>query len=619
MKLTAVGKIVVFLLVIGAVVGIYRVMSGTEKGKELLGKVIPGAKTKKSVIPGNADLPTMNTDTGNGSDNPTTPAFVPQGDAAGCTNKPEVRMLVWAWNAQMGLMYANGAPQAAQGSAMCGQGVNLKLSRQDDSSKMQEGLVTFADALSKGNANPKVGTHFVAIMGDGGAAFLTTLNKALAKYGPEYKAKVIATAGFSRGEDKFMAPESWKSNPRAAMGGVVSGYLRDGDWNIAQKWLADNGLPNNPDEKTYDPNALNWIAANDYIDAVDKYVTGYTEKRPIVINGKKTGQFKTIKVDGVVTWTPGDVTAAQKKGGIVSVVSTKEYSSQMPCIIIGIDKWMKANRSTVDGYLTAIYQGNEQVKHNDSALQKAAEVSTAVYKEDGAGPDYWIKYFKGTTETDAQGLQVELGGSSVNTLRDALLTFGMVPGSSDLFAATYTVFGNIVKQQYPELMPQFDSAESITDKSYLKDIMGKAPASQVKIAKADMPRYVAPTSGSKRQEISRRAWNIRFDTGRASFTPAAVTQMTLLQRDLLIAGNTVVEIHGHTDNVGNPVANLALSEARAFAVQQWLQRKSPVNFPQGRIRVFSHGSQNPVVPNTTEANRAKNRRVEIVLVGNTGI
>ena len=527
-------------------------------------------------------------------------------------------MLVWAWNAQMGLMYANGGPQATKGSAMCGQGVNLKLSRQDDSGKMQEALVSFATALSKGEKTPTAGAHFVAVMGDGGAAFLTGLNKTLSRLGPEYRAKVIATGGYSRGEDKLMGPQAWKDNPQSAMGGVVAGVLRDGDWNIAQKWLADNGLPSNPDEKTYDPHALNWVSANDYIDAAEKYVSGYSEKRPVVINGKRTGEYKTITVQGAVTWTPGDVTIAHKKGGIVSIVSTKEYSSQMPNIIIGIDKWMKDNRSEVDGFLTALYQGGDQVKNNPAALAKASEISAAVYQEQGTTPDYWAKYYKGVTETDKQGISVDLGGSSVNNLRDALLTFGMVPGSSNLFAATYTVFGNIVKQQYPELMPSFASADDITDKSYLHDIMGKAAPTEVKVAAKDLPHFSAPTSGAKREEISRKAWNIHFDTGRASFSPAAAAQLTQLQRDLLIAGNTVVEIHGHTDNVGDPAKNMALSEARAFAVEKWLQAKSPVNFPASRLRVFSHGSENPVAPNVDEAGRAKNRRVEIVLLGNAG-
>ena len=64
---------------------------------------------------------------------------------------------------------------------------------------------------------------------------------------------------------------------------------------------------------------------------------------------------------------------------------------------------------------------------------------------------------------------------------------------------------------------------------------------------------------------------------------------------------------------GAPSANMQLSEDRAFAVKSWLEQQSSVNFPQGRIRVFSHGQENPVASNSTAEGRAQNRRVDIVI------
>jgi outer membrane protein OmpA-like peptidoglycan-associated protein len=60
-------------------------------------------------------------------------------------------------------------------------------------------------------------------------------------------------------------------------------------------------------------------------------------------------------------------------------------------------------------------------------------------------------------------------------------------------------------------------------------------------------------------------------------------------------------------------ANQQLSEERAFAVKNWLEQQSANNFPAGRVRVFAHGSTNPVAPNSTPEGRAQNRRVDIVL------
>jgi len=440
-------------------------------------------------------------------------------------------------------------------------------------------------------------------MGDGSATFLEGLNTQLKRLGPEYTAKIIGATGFSRGEDKFMGPQSWKDNPQAAMGGVVAGVIRDGDWNIAQKWLGDNNLKTNPDEKTYDPDALNWVGASDYIDSGTKYIAGYSEDRPVVHGGKRTGEKKHIVVQGVVTWTPGDVNVAEKKGGIVPIVSTAEYSAQMPAVIIGIDKWCKENRAEVEGMLEAMCRGGDAVKTSSEALKAAGLVSAKVYGEQDG--EYWTRYYKGIDEADKTGVMMHLGGSAVNNVADNMLLFGLVPGSANTFAATYRVFGDIVKAQYPNLMPSYAPVDQIIDTSYLSDIANKDQFKpEVALGK---PSVDLSKAGS---EVSNRPYNIQFATGRAAFTPSATATLDELLRSLLVAGNTVVEVHGHTDNQGNAATNQSLSETRAFAVKTWLEKRAPRNF-EGRIKVFAHGQTEPVAPNTTEAGRARNRRVEI--------
>ena len=605
MRVTPLGKIIGLLLVTGAAVGAWRFLA-------------PSAAVKNSVVPSKIELPSTNpTADGNSpkDDGNADAGFQNASDEAGCTDKPEVRLLGYAWNAQMGMHLASGGAQATSGSLMCKNGVNFRFARQDDNGKLTEALVTFATELSRGNAQPTKGAHFVTIMGDGGAAFMKGLNDALGRLGPEYKAKIVTAIGYSRGEDKFMGPAEWKTNPAASRGGLVAGYLRDGDWNIAQKWLGDNGLRTNPDEKTYDPDALNWVAADDYIDAAEKYVSGYSESRPVVRNGKRTGETKTVAVNGVVTWTPGDVTVAKKRGGLVSIVSTKEYSSQMPCIVIGIDKWMKANRGTVEGMIRAIGEGSQQVKSSSSALRRASQISAKVYNEIGADAAYWEKYFKGTVERDKTGQMVELGGSSVNNLADSQFAFGLAPGSANLVATTYTVFGDLVKSQYPELVPSYYSADSVIDTSYLKNASRNLSpqAKKVYVASIKKARPTFKKNVRIRKVVGRRSYNITFNAGKATFTPQGKQVMEKMNRDLLVASGTAVEVHGHTDNLGDPRTSMPLSESRAFAVKNWLERRAPANFPSGRVRVFAHGETQPLVPNSSPQNRAKNRRVEIVL------
>ncbi|MBS1936430.1 MAG: OmpA family protein, partial [Bacteroidetes bacterium] len=68
-----------------------------------------------------------------------------------------------------------------------------------------------------------------------------------------------------------------------------------------------------------------------------------------------------------------------------------------------------------------------------------------------------------------------------------------------------------------------------------------------------------------------------------------------------------LEIHGHTDNVGDAAKNMKLSEERAAAVKSYLEKKSIL---ADRMKSFGHGDTMPVADNKTPAGRAQNRRVE---------
>jgi outer membrane protein OmpA-like peptidoglycan-associated protein/polyisoprenoid-binding protein YceI len=67
------------------------------------------------------------------------------------------------------------------------------------------------------------------------------------------------------------------------------------------------------------------------------------------------------------------------------------------------------------------------------------------------------------------------------------------------------------------------------------------------------------------------------------------------------------DIEGHTDSVGTKAFNQRLSEQRAQSVVDYLTAKG---IGTARIQFAGYGDTHPVAPNTNEANRAKNRRIE---------
>lgn len=532
------------------------------------------------------------------------------GEAVTVVPAPQIRSAHMAWNAQFALPYANGGPLTTQGSLMEKHGVNLKLIREDDDGKMQLALVDFATALAKGNPQPTDGYQFMTDMGDGTAVIVANINSLIdkSKLGPQYHAEIIAALGFSRGEDKIQGPAEWVTNPKAARGSLIAVALRSGDWDIVMKWASDNQILVNPNEKTWRPDAINFYAADDFVKAGEAYINGVCEDRPVVIDGKRNGETQHVCVNAVSSWTPVDVNVAKRKGGLVKIVSTKEYRSQMPAVMIGIKKWDADNRKEVDDMLSAVYEAADQVKAFPDAQQRASVASWEVYGKEES-PEYWLKYYKGSRDPDKTGVVVDLGGSSINNLQDTLQLFGMVPGSANVFAATYNVFGDIVHQQYPKLVPSYPSIDQVLNTSFVQDVVKTSVSKTV----ADLPVYQASTE--IKNVVSKRSWSINFDTGRATFTPDSMKQLRELRDGLLIADELSIAVSGHTDNTGDPANNLTLSRARAEAVKAWLMGQSTTHFPARRfVSVDGFGDTKPL-PGTgnDEASRALNRRVEITL------
>jgi len=100
---------------------------------------------------------------------------------------------------------------------------------------------------------------------------------------------------------------------------------------------------------------------------------------------------------------------------------------------------------------------------------------------------------------------------------------------------------------------------------------------------------------------------ITFATNKFDVTPESEKVLMGALKTLQIHSDIVVEISGHTDNVGSNANNQKLSERRANAVKAWLVAKG---ISADRITAVGYGEEHPRVSNDSEDNRRLNRRIE---------
>jgi len=498
-------------------------------------------------------------------------------------DQPLVRIAAYAWNAQSGIIVANGGPRTTKGSLMEKNGVNLDFVRQDWLSELRNMQMKFVEEYDRGEEFPDADKSAFAIimMGDGAPFYISTMQQALDdKFGKDkYHVQVVGSVGISYGEDKLIGPPSWKVDPQSMKGSLISTVLGDGDWVTALNYAFANGLKVNPDSNTYDADAVNFYPSqdDDYIKSAEELIksqkSGWTVPLKEVKNGKLTGKTINKKVDGCATWTPGDKMVFDALSGFTDIASTKEFNNQMATTVIAVKEWSVQHPQIVSNILKSALTASNQMKQYDEWQRRASEAVAETY--DLESPEYWYNMFKGQTGTN----RYKAVYNQVSHYLKELNPFG---------------FNESVKRIVP-----YDEAVNLYFVKNINDIESGTA-------------YKADYSKEATEVLASGEWRITFDTGSANISASSESTLESIYNLLVQAEDSKLKLEGHTDNTGSTDANYDLSQRRAQAVVTFLRGRG---IPQSRFQtVIGRGEDEPVDTNTTAKGRAMNRRVVIELL-----
>lgn len=536
---------------------------------------------------------------------------------ADVSERHTIKGQIWTWAGNFPMMAANGGPITMKNSLMDQRGISLELITNNSVSDMKIKQMAFVNDYAKnGIEYPSNGVAFVTIMGDGAVSYISEMNKNIKKaYGAEYQLTIIGIFGFSLGEDCIMGPEEWKTNPQSMRGCVISAVNGDGDHLVGIRWASDNGVPINPDQGTYDENAVNFVEPpeSDFLRAAEQVIAGATVELKVKDSkGRLSGATVTKVIQGAGTWFPGDRNMVNNLN-TSKVASTVQYPNQMACVVVGCKKWFRSHQQwTVDFLSASLTAGNQIKQHNEwfnFACDIAPRVFCAASPEDCSETAADWKRFaipKGGKLANTQNVEVSVGGTLMANLTDNRKYFGMNKSKNSYYKSVYDWVSNVLTTLNPA-----DFMGNVGEITPYEEMVDTLFISKVNVESTPSKRtdYSKPVEDTK----SEKSWNIIFASGKSIITSAGEETLEDLFNEINISENSTVEIIGHTDDLGTDDGNLKLSKERAQVVKDWLVARSNNTFPPERFRVEGKGYTAPLIREKTETARKKNRRVDIVL------
>ena len=150
-----------------------------------------------------------------------------------------------------------------------------------------------------------------------------------------------------------------------------------------------------------------------------------------------------------------------------------------------------------------------------------------------------------------------------------------------------------------------------------KQVAAELEVRQAREAKLKKAKVILnPSEGevlfNSANDIVLRLYGLSFDVGSATIKDDHMPLLQKIQEVIQMFPDSRLVVEGHTDASGDAATNRQLSEKRAYAVMQYLRQSLLI--PADRISAMGFGKERPVASNESAEGRAKNRRIDILIM-----
>jgi NitT/TauT family transport system substrate-binding protein len=317
---------------------------------------------------------------------------------------------------------------------------------------------------------------------------------------------------------------------------------------------------------------------------------------PVDLAPAAADMFIKGQVELATVWSPDDQNCLNKVPGAHIVASTKTASEIIVDAFIVKKSKMTAEMQTklkafMEGWFRAAVALNSS---DEEPIQSAAGVLATVFNADKEGMAAGIKNAKLSNYGDNANF-FNLSGAYRGLTGEKLYNYMVEEFSKTGYATSAT-----------------PGWRKISNSSILRSLNMTAPEQKGEAAAASFTPVTEKIAATK--PFAKKRIIVNFPSGSSALTAKA---KNIIDREFIPYAqgfrNARIKIVGHTDDVGDHAMNMRLSAERAETIVQYLLNEYGYDLNRF-LPVKGYGPDDPLVPNTSEANRAQNRRTEFELI-----